>query len=266
MPRHADAVPEARMRRRISYLAALLLGACSSTPPPAVPMASDALHADRRAGTLLVMLPGRGDRGRDFRAHGFLETGREPGFDVLAADAHFGYYVARTVVERLHRDIVQPARARGYDRIWLLGISAGGLGATLYARAYPAMVDGLILLAPYPGDAELVAEIAAAGGLGAWTGESTAGAAYQRRSWQWLQQATAPPDPFPIVLGYGRDDRFAAANELLARRLPAERVFTAGGGHRWPVWAALWQRIAAAGFPVTDGMPGMASSGHRRPR
>lgn len=238
------------LKRAFSLLGALLLGACGSTPPASAPMAIHAQPDARHSDTLLILLPGRGDRGRDFRAHGFLDIGRGRGFDVLAADAHFGYYMARSIVERLHADIVQPARTRGYERIWLLGISAGGLGAILYADTHPAMVDGLILLAPYPGDEALVDDIAAAGGLASWDGAGEAGAAFQRKGWRWLQRATEPPDAPPIVLGYGRDDRFARANGLIAERLPPARVFTADGGHRWPVWRTLWTRIVAAGFPA----------------
>lgn len=228
---------------------ALLLTACSWAPAPTQPMGKIAQPAERRSDTLLVFLPGRGDRGPDFVDNGFMEVGAGRGYDMLAADAHFGYYMSETIVDRLHEDVIQPARTRGYERIWLLGISAGGLGAGLYASAHPGMIDGLILLAPYPGDEALVQDIAGAGGLEAWAGQSTAGEDWQRRHWRWLKKATGDADSPRIVLGYGRDDRFAEAGDLLAGRLPPDRVFRLEGGHRWPVWRDLWERIAAAGFP-----------------
>lgn len=237
------------MKKSITLLSALLMTACSWTPPPTEPMAQVGRPAERRSDTLLVFLPGRGDRGMDFVEQGFLEIGAGRGFDMLAADAHFGYYTSETIVDRLHQDVIRPARERGYERIWLLGISAGGLGAGLYADAHPGMIEGLILLAPYPGDEALVADIAAAGGLAAWTGDSTAGKDWQRRHWRWLKATAETPDRFRIVLGFGRDDRFAQAAELLADELPPERVFRADGGHRWPVWRELWSRIAATDIP-----------------
>lgn len=231
---------------------ALLLAGCSWAPPPTQPMGTIAQPTDRRSDTLLIFLPGRGDRGPDFIERGFLEVGTGRGYDMLAADAHFGYYMSQTIVDRLDQDIIRPARARGYERIWLLGISAGGLGAGLYADAHPGMIDGLILLAPYPGDEALVQDIADAGGLATWEGESAAGKDWQRRHWRWLKETAAHADAPRIVLGFGRDDRFAEAGDLLARQLPPGRVFRTDGGHGWPVWRDLWERIAAADFPVAD--------------
>ena len=237
------------MKTLVPVLFAALLASCVWwTPPADAPMAVSA-PAQRESDTLLILLPGRGDRGPDFRRHAFLEIGRGHGYDMLAADAHWGYYIERNVTERLHHDVVRPARARGYEHIWLLGISAGGLGANLYARAHPEMIEGIILLAPYPGDDELVADIRRAGGLDQWSGNSDAGAPFQRATWRWLQETTREPGQPRIVLGYGRDDRFADAGDLLAARLPDGQVFTAEGGHRWPVWQKLWTDIVAAGFP-----------------
>jgi pimeloyl-ACP methyl ester carboxylesterase len=223
--------------------------ACTLPPPATTPMAQVGQPAERQSETLLVFLPGRGDRGADFVEQRFLEIGAGHGFDMLAADAHFGYYTSETIVDRLHADVIRPARRRGYERIWLLGISAGGLGAALYADAHPGLIDGLILLAPYPGDEALVRDIAAAGGLAQWSGDTSAGEDWQRQHWRWLQTTTETADRPRIVLGFGRDDRFAEAAELLAGELPPDGVFRAEGGHRWPVWRELWSRIAAAGIP-----------------
>lgn len=233
----------------ICLITAAFLGACSWTPTPTEPMAVHSPPDQRSSDTLLVFLPGKGDRGADFERHGFLEISEHGSFDVLAADAHFGYYAERMLVGRLHEDVILPARARGYEHIWLLGISAGGLGANLYARAHPDLVDGVILLAPYPGEQALIEEIRAAGGLSNWSGESGAGEIVHRELWRWLKQATEQPGFPTIVLGYGSDDRFADAAVVLAERLPAERVFTTPGGHRWPAWRRLWGDIHAAGFP-----------------
>ena len=79
----------------------------------------------------------RGDRPREF----------DPRLDVIAADAHFGYYRARSVVDRLHEDLIAPVADR-YERVWLVGISMGGFGSALYAMEHPDVVDGVIMLAP----------------------------------------------------------------------------------------------------------------------
>jgi len=74
-------------------------------PSIAVP-GSDPSHE-----TVIIMLPGRGDRAATFIRNGFQNAGEHYGFDTIAADAHFGYFRKRNLVERLHADIVLPARA-----------------------------------------------------------------------------------------------------------------------------------------------------------
>lgn len=230
-----------------------LLAACGFGPDPKTPMPYLQAQAERQSDTLLVMLPGRKEGMESFPSHGFFAAGSALDMDILAADAHFGYYRERTVVQRLHEDILLPAREQGYKHIWLLGLSMGGFGAVLYCNEHPGMVDGLILLAAYPGEAALVQEIQNAGGLNQWPNTGQAGQAYEREVWHWLKQATSGNATRPqIVVAYGEDDRFASANELLAQRLPSTRVFTRPGGHQWDVWQALWQDVVNAGLPMND--------------
>ncbi|MGB7542969.1 MAG: alpha/beta hydrolase, partial [Burkholderiales bacterium] len=108
------------------------------------------LGADR---TLLVMLPGATDRPEDFVEQGFIQAVRASGasVDVAAVDAHMDYYIEHSVVERLEADVIAPARAKGYTRTWLMGISLGGMGALAYARGHAKEVEGVILLAPFLG-------------------------------------------------------------------------------------------------------------------
>ncbi|HEV8324563.1 MAG TPA: alpha/beta hydrolase [Myxococcota bacterium] len=197
------------------------------------------------ADTLLVLLPGRGDRAETFAAEGFVDAARaaDPRVDVVAADAHIGYYLRNVIVDRLWEDVVVPARARGYARVWLAGISMGGLGAVAFARAHPDAVAGLCLLAPYLGD-DVVAEVRRAGGLARWR---PSGAPDDfARLWLFLKGYTAGAPGLPALwLGYGRSDRFAAAHDLLAAALPADHVLRADGGHDWPPWRALWAQFLA---------------------
>ena len=61
----------------------------------------------------------------------------------------------------------------GYENIWLLGISMGGLGTLLYASEYPEQVDGVVLLAPFLGDRSAIETIVATGPLEERNGEIT---------------------------------------------------------------------------------------------
>ena len=78
------------------------------------------------------MLPGRGDRGEVFVREGFEKAGQRLGFDTIMVDAHFGYYMKRSLIPALDEDIIQPALEAGYENIWLLGVSMGGFGSLLY--------------------------------------------------------------------------------------------------------------------------------------
>ena len=49
------------------------------------------------------MLPGMGDRADTFIKTGFLRAGEPQDFDVLAVDAHFGYYRDQSLITRLPR-------------------------------------------------------------------------------------------------------------------------------------------------------------------
>lgn len=234
----------------ITTIIALTLGGCFIVPPTTTPMHEIAAQTGRHSDTLLVMLPGRGSRAEDFVNYGFFKMAKGRGFDMVAADAHAGYYYKRNAIERLDEDIIEPARAHGYKHVWLLGISLGGMGAILYAEHHPEVVDGLILLAPYTGDTGLLKEIDKTG-LAQWNGTSNKGEAFQRELWLWLKDVTRTPGSPVIVLGYGTSDRFAAVGDILGPRLPTGRQFTEPGGHNWNVWKVLWRDILKAGIPPT---------------
>ena len=67
---------------------------------------------------LVVLLPGRWDRPGDFVEQGFPDLMEEAGLaiDMVAVDAHLGYYQERTVLERLREDINQQVREQDYGR------------------------------------------------------------------------------------------------------------------------------------------------------
>jgi len=191
------------------------------------------------------MLPGRGDRADTFIREGFEKAGERWGFDTIAVDAHFGYYMERSLLPRLHEDVIVPAHAAGYKNVWLLGISMGGFGSLLYASEHPDQVDGVILLAPFLGDQEAIEHIANNGGLenlGAAQGEIED---YEFAVWSWLRDATSGVQSTPIVLGYGLSDEMAQGYRALVEVIDPSSVYTLEGGHKWTTWGPLWEEIAA---------------------
>lgn len=231
-------------------LIAIALAGCGFLPRPAVlpmPTLLDRAICPGPADTLLVLLPGRGMLISEFADEGFIDAvrGQRLAVDVLRADAHIAYYDDQHIAPRLREDVVAPAQARGYRRIWLVGISLGGLGALAYANERPTDLAGVVVLAPYLGEPPVIAEIGGAGGLRQWE-LTPAGAASDdpgRRLWRSLKPYAMQPDPPdkpPLYLGYGLDDRLAPGHRLLAAALPGERVATTPGGHDWPQWRRLW--------------------------
>jgi pimeloyl-ACP methyl ester carboxylesterase len=193
---------------------------------------------------LMILLPGIGDVAEDYESHGFVDAvlRSEAPADLIAVDVHVGYYARRTALERLRKDVIAPAREAGYEKIWLVGISLGGLGASLYAAEHGADVQGLVLLAPFLGGPRIVREIAGAGGLGAWKPDERTEDDYQRRLWQWAKRYSKESEKLPaLFIGYGEGEPFAPANRLLAQALPVECVLTVPGGHDWRTWHQLWR-------------------------
>jgi pimeloyl-ACP methyl ester carboxylesterase len=199
-----------------------------------------------RARCLVVFLPGMGDDAEDFERLGFVAEvkQRELSVDMVAAQATLGYYARGTFPERLATDVVGPARARGYEQVWLIGMSMGGLGTLYYTRAHAAEVTGVLALAPYLGEAGLIDEIHDAGGLASWQAPPRVDVMnednYQREIWRWLQAVTRGQEAGPdLYLGYGRSDKLARADELLAAVLPDGHKYLIDGAHDWTTWKVL---------------------------
>jgi hypothetical protein len=212
------------------------------------------LGPDRARG-VIVLLPGFGDRASAFEQNGFIKVlnERAPAYDVVAADAHFGYYRKAILVRRLEEDVIAPLRKQGYREIWLSGASMGGFGAVGYARTHPDEVAGLLLFAPYMGPAQVTQEAKRAGGLCKWQPQPITKVddqeTFARANLVWLKsQACDRTNGKPIFVGVGNQDRLLPANGLLASELEPSHFLVLPGGHGWKVWTPALDTLAARAF------------------
>jgi pimeloyl-ACP methyl ester carboxylesterase len=245
-----------------ALLLAIFLAGCY--PSTKIPIDTIQYGAGDSKGTrlLFVFLHGNGDQNSVFDKEGFVKSARERGLDadMISVDAHIGYYMNGTILTRLKQDVIDPARARGYERIWLIGNSLGGFGSLSYARQYPNEIAGIVMVGPYLGERSLIKEIRHAGGLLRWE----PGDVFlknkeddEKRIWAWIKeqgqqgQFRADDRDCPkkqgcvpkIYLGYGTNDRFTYAQDFLASLLPPEHVIAIDGGHDWSTWKKLWDRF-----------------------
>lgn len=189
--------------------------------------------------TLIVLLPGATMRVADFAKSGFmaLAAQHQPEVEVLPADFAMEITPLDQAITRLQQDYLAPRRA-AYDRIWLAGISLGGLLALGLVASHPALVDGLCLLAPYPGSRLTTQAIDRAGGLAHWQITPAEQQDPEFCIWHWLKR---PPATLPVFIGYGQADRFAERIQRLADCFPAHCCHRVAGTHDWPAWIPLWQ-------------------------
>jgi S-formylglutathione hydrolase FrmB len=149
------------------------------------------------------------------------------------------------VVERLHHDVVEPARRAGYRRLWLAGASMGGMGAMLYERAHPGTLAGVVLFAPFLGDQALLEEIRAAGGVHRWEPGPLPSEVdahnYQRQVWKHIREHTALSSR--VWLACGSEDYLLSGARLLASTLPAGRFVEMPGGHDWRTWSRIGKTV-----------------------
>ena len=203
------------------------------------------------AETLIVMLPGAMMTPQHYVDAGFPSALTQSS---CAADLHLVEFDTGQIsiaaalaitLATLREDILQPARQRGYRRIVLGGISLGGAATLRYASEHANELDGLCLLAPYPGSRLTTGAICAAGGLADWQPSAEQLRDPEFRVWQWIKQDAAKS---AVYLGYGQQDRFADGLEIMAACLPCAKVHTEPGGHDWPTWRSLWDNFLLSGL------------------
>lgn len=240
-------MPADRHRRwgLVLPLAALSL-ACAALRPARTPMPRVVYSAGETADTLVVLLPGRLNKPRDFERRGLLALvqGARPGADVMAVDAHLGYYRAGVIRERLWRDVLEPA-SRRYREVWIVGVSLGGIGALAMTASHGDVLSGVVVLAPYLGPDALIDDIEAAGGAAGWRSRRPADPIEEM--WVYFRDRDVERAGPPVFLGFGGDDRRARDHRLFGELLPERRVIERPGGHRWPVWADLLEELIGRG-------------------
>ena len=231
----------------------VVLAACTARGDISRPIPTALVPAPLAAQRLVVVLPGRADNLDVLRRGGIAEAIHQnwPDADVLLAELTMPYYLQGTAPQRLHDEVIVPARLRGYREVWLSGASMGGMGSVMYDRSYPGEVDGIILLAPYLGDRPILREIAEAGGVESWDPgppQAIGKDNWQHEMWRHLHTwADSPDRTRNIWLAYGDRDRLRSAMPLLIPLLPREHVLVRPGGHAWRVWSpALGEVLQAA--------------------
>ncbi|MDQ3032407.1 MAG: alpha/beta hydrolase [Myxococcota bacterium] len=236
----------------LALVAAIALGGCYFTRSPSRPLPGLAFlrDGDVRQRCLVVFVPGFLDGPDTYREHRFPDEVLRSGAacDSVAVDLHMRYYAEPGVADVLYEDIIAPAIARGYEDIWLVGISMGGLGATLLARQHPEAIDGLILLSPYLGDPSVARRIDEAGGLAEWTpGELPAQMNEENFTvflWAWLRGLIEDPDAMPpIFLGWAEGEQLAPVARVLGAALPEGHTLTVEGDHNWATWRPIFREL-----------------------
>lgn len=191
--------------------------------------------------SVAILLPGAQMRPEDIVSAGIpaASADRSPAFDLCLVDLGIDSITGEHALDCLQEEVVRPAR-EAYRQVWLGGISLGGLLALCHAADHPGSVDGLCLLAPYPGSRITQNAIERAGGLAHWRASEAQLADPEFRVWRFLQ---SPPPDLPVFIGYGEQDRFVDGVKRIADCLPQAARQTLPGGHDWDAWSPLWERF-----------------------
>lgn len=194
--------------------------------------------------TLLLMLPGAKNTPQQLSENGFIREVRQRRLpvDVLALHAHADLYLSGEV-DALLREAFRHIAAQGYKRIWLLGISLGGSGAMMSVVKSMAEIEKVFLIAPFLGTRGLIAEATRAGGLMHWDAGEIPPRDHERRLLHLVRHGIQSAGLPTILLGYGSEDHYRGASDLLAAHLPQQRSVVRPGGHDWETWRTLWGEL-----------------------
>jgi len=238
-------------------VATTLVSGCyfSRSPTRPVPALLTHAHEGMRARCLVMFLPGLLDGPDSFLEHGMIRDLRESGApcDAVMVDLHYRYYFGGRSGEVLYEDVLEPALARGYEEIWLVGISLGGMGATLLAREHAEAISGMILLSPFLGIEPIRSEVVSAG-LRDWhpgpLPRDIDDATFTRFVWGWLRGYVEHPEEMPpMYVGWADGETQERPSRTLAAVLSADHVATVTGRHDWEAWTRLFRTLVARARP-----------------
>jgi pimeloyl-ACP methyl ester carboxylesterase len=196
-----------------------------------------------RPGLAIALLSGSYTEPEDFVREGFVEAvrGRRIEAELVLAGVRAAYFADGSVVDRIRAAVLQPLRARGFDRIWIAGISLGALAALCHAARHEEEAERRVLLSPYPGTRDVLREIAAAGGLASWASTARAQDDLEREAWRWLAGGGARRAA--VECWYGAADRFVEGQRMIAAALAPGTVHEVAGGHDWKDWRGMWNEF-----------------------
>ncbi|HET8877141.1 MAG TPA: alpha/beta hydrolase-fold protein [Casimicrobiaceae bacterium] len=192
---------------------------------------------------MLALLSGTFSEPEDFVREGFSAAVHDHGIaaELVMAEMRASWFADGSVVDRIREAVIVPAHERGRARIWLVGISLGGLAALCYAARHASEIEGILLISPYPATRPVLREMQDAGGIERWKPAIPPGGDLEREAWSWLLQSR---DGRPRVHCYfASDDRFAPGQRQMAEAVAPERVRELPGGHDWDAWRALWREF-----------------------
>lgn len=244
------------MKRQFAFpflvLCCLLLSSCSYLANKPL-KTLQYQHAPTK--NLFVFMRGLGGSNRSFEDAGMVDAVKKGAipFDMVAPNAHFAYYAERTLIDRLHEDVILPAVRQGYTNIWLVGVSMGGLGSMLYWKERPEHISGIFLIAPFLGYDDILDEVYAAGGVRQWQpGRYDPDKQWEKMFWHWIKDSVDGKTTIPIFHGYGSSDEYIKGQNLLATVIPENRVIRIEGGHDIKTFSSLWKLFLQSGLYNTS--------------
>lgn len=194
---------------------------------------------------LMALLTGTYSEPEDFVRAGFPQALRDQGIhaEIVMAEVRAAWVADGSIVERIDEHVVGPGRSRGRTRIWLAGVSLGGLAALAYAARHHHAVEGIALISPYPATREVLREVHEAGAPARYEPEIPAEGDLEREAWRWLARR-GEADP-AVVCYFASNDRFAEGQRRMADALGPGCSRELPGGHDWAAWRALWEAFLA---------------------
>ena len=236
----------------LRYLSLVLLSifvliGCGSNGDSSVPLTTQKILSGTKTSNLLIMFPGINSSGSDFIDFGFIEPFQEKynNVDIILVDTRLAYVEAGNISERIQNEIIVPAYAKGYDNIWLVGVSLGGFSSLLYNRDFAENVNGIVLIAPYLGDLYSVSDLIDHPSPKKWSLDNKNSTDRSIRFWRYLLTLTKPNKDnelkTDLFIAYGDKDRSSQLHQLLASQIKKENVYiNEDGGHNWISWKPLW--------------------------